>query len=189
MNEKNKKIILISAIAVVLLILGLIVFFNISVEKESGENMVNEIVPQEEISDEQFRETTIELFYIDGDNKLVPEIKKIDSKDLLANPYEVVLQLLLNGPLDNSLKTVIPQDTKINKITKQGDCLTIDLSKEFAANNDKENSGVMKNAVNQIVYTVTQFTEINKVKISIDGETNISIGDNISLNQDFSRDE
>lgn len=175
MNEKNKKIIIIFAAIAVAIILVIAVISNISIEKENDNNI---IIPEEEISDAQFRETTVELFFINDDNKIAPVMKKLDSKELLENPYEAVINLLINEAKGESFKSLIPENTKLNEVKKDGDCLTIDLSKEFIDSN-MENEENIKQSINQIVYTVTQFTEIDKVKILIDGNENETIGNEV----------
>lgn len=180
MNDKRKKIIIISACIVAAIILVIIVLSNISVEKNDESN--NVIIPEEEISDTQLRETTIELYFLDKDNKLASNIRKIDAKELLDDPYETVLINLFNGINDDSLNTAIPKNTKIKGINREGDSIVIDLSKDFIDSN-MEDENKIKLAINQIVYTVTQFTEINKVKIIIEGEESEFIG-----NQEFCRE-
>lgn len=83
------------------------------------------------------------------------------------------MSLLLNGPKTENLKSVLPEGVKVNKITKNGECLFIDFSKEFIENqvDNVETQGL---AIGQIVDTMTQFTEINSVKILIDGKENQS---------------
>ena len=127
MNLKNKKIIIISAIVLVIIIIIVFICCNIGVEKIENNIVENEIVPEEEISDEQLRETTISLYYINENNEIASEIRKVDSKILLNNPYDEVMNLLLRGPKSDNLKSAIPENVKINSITKTGECLIIDF--------------------------------------------------------------
>ena len=190
MSEKTKKIIIVSAIALLVIVCFIIIFCNIGVETldDAKNNATNEIVPEEEISDVQLRETTIELYYINQNNEVVCEIRKIDSKILLENPYMETLNMLLDGPKYDNLSTAIPDGVKINNIEKKGDCLTIDFSKEFVENqtDNLETQGLV---INQIVNTMTQFTEINNVKILVDGRSDVSFEKgNINFEQIFTRD-
>ena len=167
----------------------IIVCCNIGVEKIEDNIVENEIIPEEEISDEQLRETTISLYFINENNEITAEIRKIDSKNLLNNPYQEVMNLLLEGPKYNNLKSAIPEGVKLNSITKSGECLIIDFSKEFVENqvDDVEMQGLV---ISQIVDTMTQFTEINSVKILIDGEENQCFKNgNIKFEQIFTRED
>ena len=90
MNKKTKKIIIISLIIVAIIVVGLIVYFNVDVETVNeidNVNNVNEIVPEEEISDEQLRETTVSLYFLNENNEIAEEVRIVDSKVLIQNPY------------------------------------------------------------------------------------------------------
>ena len=75
-----------------------------------------------------------------------------------------------------NLKSVLPEGVKVNKITKNGECLFIDFSKEFIENHEGgiENE---KNTIYSIVNTMTELTEINGIKILIENEENKSFKD------------
>ncbi|MBR2743856.1 MAG: GerMN domain-containing protein [Clostridia bacterium] len=185
MDKKKKKIIIIVVSIVVTILIGIIIYFNISIDANNDGIIDEEIVPEEEISDEQFRETIINLFFVNENNEIVEDIRKIDSKILINNPYNEVLNLLIAGPKSDNLKSYIPNGTRVNNIKKDGECLIIDFSKEFIENADEnvEKQGLI---IGQIVNTMTQFTEINCVKILIDGEENKSFkNSNIKFEQLF----
>lgn len=189
MNLKNKRILLILAIVVVIIAIIIIVYCNMGVEKINNNIVENEIIPEEEISEEQLRETTISLYFINENNEISAEIKKIDSKKLLKNPYQEIMNLLIEGPKSENLKSAIPENVKVNSIVKKGDCLLIDFSKEFVEN-QVDNTEIHGLVISQIVDTMTQFTEINSVKILIDGEENKCFKNgNIKFEQIFTRED
>ena len=53
----------------------------------------------------------------------------------------------------------------------ENDCLIIDMSSEFL-NYNKEDKKVKNNIINSIVNTMTELTEVNQVKILINGNEN-----------------
>ena len=76
------------------------------------------------------------------------------------------------------LEEVIPDGTKINSIELKGDTLYIDFSKEFIDNHtggEEQESATIYSIVN----TMTNLTEVNSVKILIDGEENKAFNDNL----------
>ena len=168
---KNKKIILLFLI--LLIIIFVIGFFAIKYVKERKENEIQgEYTPQEEISEEQLRETIVSLYFPDKEsNTLKPEARLVNVKELIINPYEILIQLLIEGPKNDKLCKVIPENTKLLKATLEGECLTLDFTEELL-NYDKENEKTKDNLINSIVNTVTELNEVNKVKILINGETN-----------------
>ena len=79
------------------------------------------------------RQTMVSLYFQSGE-KLVPEPRLIDVKQLLINPYEEIINMLIEGPKNTSLERTIPEGTKLNKIKKEADNLIIDFSIEFIEN-------------------------------------------------------
>ena len=150
------------------------------------ENEVLEITPEEEISEEQMRQTIVSLYFKSGE-EVVPEARLIDVKQLLNNPYEEILNMLIQGPKNNNLEGTILEGTKINKIQKENDTLIIDFSEEFI-NNHKGGKNEEKITIKSIVNTVTELTEINSIKILINGEESKCFKDEeIKFNQIFER--
>ena len=172
----NKKIILLIIIGVILVGLGIWYFFFYNLGEQTS---VNEIIPEEEISEEQMRQTRVSLYFYHEDwQSLMPEGRLIDVKKLVEEPYKTLMELLIEGPQNSSLSKTIPDGTKINKIELKGDTLYIDLSKEFIENHS---GGETKESatIYSIVNTMTNLTEVNAVKILIDGEENKAFKDNL----------
>lgn len=157
----KKKIII---IVLILIFLAMFIIMNISTNREEKVENETEIQPEEEINEKE-EETEITLYYIDNTSLvLTSQKRKISAKNLINNPYMAVLTELINGPYnDDNLKSDIPKGTKVNSAKVEKGILTIDLSSDFL--NYKE-----MNAVYQIVNTETEFTEVEKVKITIDGK-------------------
>lgn len=145
-----------------------------------------EYTPQEEISEEQMRQTIVSLYFKSGE-ELVPEARLIDVKQLLNNPYEEILNMLIEGPKNTNLEKTIPEGTKINKIQREKDILIIDFSKEIVENH-KGGEKNEKLTINSILNTVTELTEINGIKILIDGEENKEFKDGkINFKNEFNK--
>ena len=171
----NKKLII--SIIIILIIVGVAIwyfFFN----DGNKQNEIREIIPEEEISEEQMRQTIVSLYFYNSNTKsLVPEGRLIDVKDLIEEPYKKLMELLIEGPQNESLSKTIPEGTIINKIELKGDILYLDLSKEFVDNHSGGEE--MESAtIYSIVNTMTNLTEVNAVKILIDGEENKAFNDN-----------
>ena len=183
---KNKKRVIIIVIILCVLILGLVCIFSIRGKKEE----IIEILPQEEISDEQLRKTMVSLYYENKETKkLMPEARLVDVKLLINEPYKMLLELLMEEPKNTSLKTVIPDNVTINKIELNSDVLCIDFSREFIENHQGglENE---KNTIYSIVNTLTELTEVNGLKIMIDNEENKAFKDEqIKFNKVFTKED
>lgn len=171
----SKKIILSIIIVLILVGVGIWYFFFYNQNTQSEEN---QIIPEEEISEDQMRQTIVSLYFYNNDTKsLASEGRLIDVKELLENPYKRLMELLTEGPQNTNLSKTIPDGTKVNKAEIKGDILYLDLSKEFIENHaggEEAESATIYSIVN----TMTNLTEVNAVKMLIDGEENKSFKDN-----------
>lgn len=160
-------------IVVILVILGILIcsvlIFNANVEVE--------YVPESEIEDVDLRKTMVTLYFENSENKeLQKESRLIDSKILVNSPYEVLIKMLIEGPASSFLQKTLPEGTKIFGTELKGDCLYVDLSKEFVDNcsgDEKER----ENSIYAIVNTVCELNEVNSVKILIESEENSNFND------------
>lgn len=176
----------------IVLILGIItylvvinVFFNEEVETE-----INEITPEVEISDEELRTTIVTLYFVDSETgSIESEARLMDSKELLLEPYNTLINLLIEGPKDSSLSSIIPENTKVLNTNLSGNCLTIDLSQEFI-DNAPQDSIQKSNMIYTIVNTLTELKEVDSVKFLINGEEVSGFeSDGINLMSEFTRKE
>ena len=183
----NKKVWIILVSLLVIAIIGIGVYLFIINQEPVPEN---EIQPQEEISDEQMRQTIVTLYYQNKEtNELTAEGKIVDVKTLFTDPYTTLINLLMENPKNEKLKSTIPTDTKILKAELKGDIVYIDFSKEFIENHqgglDEENATIYS-----IVNTLTELNEVSGVKILVNGKENQSFKDNIiNLKDPFTRNE
>lgn len=189
MNKKTKKIAIIIITTTISISLVLLLILNVDVKKVDDGTLYNEIIPEEEITDSQLRETTIYLYFIGENNELKEVVEKVDSKKLIEDPYFIAFNILISKRNEDNIRTYIPDNVRVNSITRNRECLTIDLSKEFVENMD-DNVEVQGLAISQIVNTMTQFNEINAIKILIDGSDDYSFKNgNINFKQLFTNED
>lgn len=168
---KSKKIGIIFFIILMIILIGgyLVIRY---VKNKEKETTVEEYIPQEEITEDQVRQTIVSLYFPSKEtNELNPEARLIDIKEIINNPYEKLINLLIEGPKNDKNKKIIPENTKLNKNYLEDDCIVLDFSAEFL-NYSKEDENEKINMINSIVNTLTELTEVNKVKILIDGNEN-----------------
>ena len=180
MNRKTLIIIIVLVIAIA--ITGILLWSNKS--KNMEENVIQ---PQEEITDEQMRTALVTLYYMNKETKeLTPEGKMIDVKKLLADPYETLINLLIEQPKNEKLQSAIPNGTKVLGAELKGDVVYLDLSNEFIENNSVEE----KTIINAIVNTLTELNEVNGVKILINGQENKEFkGEKVNFKDTFTRNK
>ena len=166
---KNKKMFMYVGIVFIILILIGVGYLIINNIKNNNKEIMDEYTPEEEITDEQLRKTVVTLYFLDVDNyELAPEARQIDAKDLLDNPYELLINLLIEGSENEKLKKLIPENTKLNSAEVKDGILYIDFSENFIKEQKlgkEQEEMILKSIVN----TVTELTEVNKIAILIDG--------------------
>ncbi len=171
MKEKNsnmKKWLLVIVILAFCLIIILAVGRNS--DNVQVETTISEYTPEEEISEEQNRMTVLTLYFIDSKTgELKPELRNIDVKEIMNEPYQKIMELLIEGSEKEEMQETIPPTTKINKISLEDENLVVDLSKDFI---DKYEIGSEEQ--NKVIYSVVntflELKEISSVTFLIDGE-------------------
>ena len=156
-----------------LIIIGAIIYFvvnHMSIVK-NADNI--EYTPEEELSDSQSRETTINLYFLNTENnQLKSEAREINANDLLKNPYKTIVEKLIEGPVNEKLKNVFPEGSRIIDANLSNDCVILNFSEELL--NFKDD--IQKyNIINSILDSLTQLNEVNSIKILINNEQNDKI--------------
>ena len=171
----NRKVFLTIMIILIIGIVGVTIYLITNKDKDVSQN---EIQPQEEAGDDTMRQTIATLYYQNKETKeLMPEGRMIDSKELLTGPYATLMGLLLEGPKNEKLQTVIPEGTRVLKAELKGETVYLDLSKEFI-DNHKGGQEAENMTIYAIVNTLTQLNEVNSVKILINGREDQAFKDN-----------
>lgn len=169
---KRKKLIAIITFLLIL-ILAFFVYKNISIEKNKDE--YQDYTPQEEISEEQSRQTKVTLYFENIDTgELETEIKVMDANILINNPEEELINLLIKGPQSSNLKKLIPDGTVLHDIKIEKSCAIINVSNEFLNYENEENK---LKIINSIVNTLTNLKEIKSIKFLVNGEQNEKLPD------------
>ena len=115
------------------------------------------------------RVLTSSIYLIDKNDYVARTNINIDSKSKEGIAIELI-NALINGSsknkyLPDGFKSYIPVETKINKISINGDLIIIDFNEKIL--NIKTNEEKM---IESIVYTLTEIDGINRVQILINGE-------------------
>ena len=166
----NKKIIIIFTVLLIVVLIG--GFFIIKHFKNKEENNITEEYIPQEITEEQNRQTIVSLYFLDKEsNKILPEARLVDIKEIINDPYDKLVNMLIQGPKNEKYLKIIPENTKLNKCYMQNDILFLDFSKEIL-NYDKNKKDSKNLIIDSLVNTLTELTEVNGIKILIDGKEN-----------------
>ena len=166
-----------------ILLLGILlgVYFLVSYlnDKREDKQEYQDYTPQEEISEEQYRETIVNLYFLNKETKeIMAEARAIDAKTLWANPYKRLIELLLEGTQNEMLEKVIPDGVKVYDASIEAGCVIINVSKEMLNFGDDET--LKNNIINTIAKTLTELTEVEKITFLIEGEENKQLAEEYS---------
>ena len=168
----QKWIILI--IVCLILIIGTFIILNVDVETE--------YIPETEIEDVELRKTIVTLYFNEKEtNEISKETRLIDSKVLLKNPYEELINMLINGPENPKLERLIPIETKVLDVKCEGGIVTINFSNEFKENIDEEK---IQSIIESLNKTLTELTEVNGIKVLVEGVEIFNDNNEITNNED-----
>ena len=156
-------------IVIILIIIGILAYFlinNISITKN---NEYMDYTPQEEISENQTRQTSINLYFLNPEtNNLKSEGRSVSANELLKNPYKLIVEKLIEGPENSNLQKVFPDNTHLIDANLKNNCATLNFSEEFM--NFKDDTQKY-NIINSILDSLTQLNEVDSIKILINNET------------------
>ena len=158
-------------------------FFNVFTENDNPDP-INVVINPDEQSDEPTVEQEEKRVEKNTDIVLHVEEEKDNSEGEIAlkgvirsvqyldAPLKATLETLLQGPLaaeiNQGLLTLLPQDTAINNISIKGDTAVLDFNESFRFNSLGPEGALAQ--IKQVVFSVTEFSNIKKVQILIDGK-------------------
>ncbi|AST06567.1 sporulation protein [Anoxybacillus flavithermus] len=130
-----------------------------------------------------------ELYLIDKNGFVVPQTFALPKTNAAAK--QVLEYLVENGPiselLPNGFRAVLPADTQVLSVNlKQDGTLVIDFSKEFANYRPEDEKRILQ----AITWTVTQFDNVKRVKIRMNGhDQNVMPVNGTPISNELSRDD
>lgn len=151
---------IILGVVVVLAILTTVIVFNMEIETE--------FVPEVEASNETLRKTNVSAYFKNkASNVIEKENILLDSKNLIKDPYNEIVSILINKPENENLVSIFPDGTAMPEIYYEKGVVTVDF---------KENSELLKEEINvdeikQVLNdSLKQFTEVENVVVIVDSK-------------------
>ena len=136
----------------------------------------------------QTRERNVYFTQIDKDGQILQS--RVTRRILVSeSPLVDALNVMLTGPtaeeLNRGILNLIPQNTKILSATVRGATAYISFSEDFLFNTFGVEGYVAQ--LRQIVWTVTEFSNVNDVQILIEGRRLDYLGEGIWIGSPISR--
>ena len=96
----------------------------------------------------------------------------------------IALEQLIAGPNTDEVYPTINPATSINSITVRDGICYVDLDSAFTT---EPYTVTAQTAIYSIVNTLCEFTEVNKVQITVDGNKDVKFMDSLSLSSTYER--
>ena len=124
------------------------------------------------------------LYYADSDGeRLIKTVRNVEYNTNISVEKLVVEQLIAGTDIEGLRGTINPQTEIINVTVKDGICY-VNLSADFIIPAD----GIRQElTLYSIVDSLAELSGVSKVQFSIDGNSDIVLGDNMSLAAQYER--
>lgn len=186
-------------ILLVLMMISILILCSCGHNDDDQDAMGNEINPISSITIDEDEAAVLNeklpaiLYFGDGDKiKLVKEIRYINIKEAKKGAETfatAIVKELLNGPKSEGLTAIIAEGTSLRSpVTIEERVATVDFTKEFIDNHPggKELAEI---TLYSVVNSLTEMKEIERVKFIINGKDTKNFKDNITLDNNFPRNE
>lgn len=171
------------------LLLVCLVFAVSGCEKDGSSGTNNQGKQVTDIANKQRNSTAdhmeIKVYYPNNEaTKLVAVKKEIKAEG--NTKYRGAVEALMEEPKDSNLTAIFPKQAKLLGVTVSGDTAKVDFDKALV---EKFNGGSTgeEMLVGAIVNTLTEFSEIKKVQILIEGKKIESIKGHVDTSQPLAR--
>jgi germination protein M len=134
-------------------------------EEGEGEKAVN----SEDVNTaEEAGQIQTELYLMDSNGFIVPQTIPLPNTESVAK--QAIEYLVANGPvtemLPNGFKAVLPADTAVKSVDIKDGAATVDFSKEFKEYKAEDEKKILES----VTWTLTQFDNVDKVNLQIEGK-------------------
>lgn len=131
-----------------------------------------------------YQTTTLTLYFADENgDMLVSEKREVEYNSNIALEKIVVEQLLVGPEKEGSYPMINPATTILSIAVKDGICY-VNLSQDFLTQIYNVTSDVTLYAITN---SLVELTNVNKVQILVEGETDVLYNEKVSLNTVFER--
>lgn len=124
----------------------------------------------------------------DGTQKILTAFREISSENSLESALTALLVGPTNAEESHDIITNIPENTILKSIKIEDDIMFLDFSEEFEFNSYGRDSTLLQ--LKQIVFTATEYSDIEKIQFLINGEIRTYLGgDGVVIGKPLSRDD
>ncbi len=132
-----------------------------------------------------YQTVQVALYYTDAKGEKLFQTRHNVEFDGTISLEELVIRQLIDGPLEtDALAPVIPERTKINKVSYKDGICYVDLNEEFLDGRDGVSNKVI---VYSLVNSLVEIGSVTKVQFSIDGKIIASYRESVPIDLPIER--
>lgn len=152
-------------------------------EKPDDQNAADKIKTASSIQPQLI---SITLYFSDEQAEyLIPETRHIEKSENIA---KAALEELIKGPKESSLHATVPSETRVLGVDIEKDTAYANFSKELVDKHWGGSTGELM-TITSIVNTLTEFENIKKVQILVEGKVVETIAGHLDVSRPLTRDE
>lgn len=111
--------------------------------------------------------TTVTVYFLEGGGRAVAVTRVVEGPGVARGAVEALVAGPNNSETASGLTTAFPPDSLVLGLTIEGGTATVDMSLEFEAGGG---SASVLGRLAQLVYTLTEFDRVERVRLLIEGE-------------------
>jgi len=134
---------------------------------------------------EAAKELDIKVYYPDDQGLKLVAVKRTIKTDA-AGKYAAAMKSLLTGTKQKGQTTIIPKQAKVKSVKVKGDTAYVDFNQDLVKHFTGGSTGE-EMLVGSVVNTLTEFPEIKKVQILIEGNKVETLGGHVDLTMPIER--
>ena len=139
----------------------------------------------EKPAQEKPKEMQVNVYYPRNDGTgLIAVSRKVNTEK--DDKYTAAMKSLLTGTKEKGQTNVIPKKAKLRSVTVKDGVATVDFSKELEQNFSGGSTGE-EMLIGSIVNTLTDFAEVEKVQILIEGASVETLSGHMDLSEPLTR--
>ena len=139
----------------------------------------------EKPAQEKPKEMQVNVYYPRNDGTgLIAVSRKVNTEK--DDKYTAAMKSLLTGTKEKDQTNVIPKKAKLRSVTVKDGIATVDFSKELEQNFSGGSTGE-EMLIGSIVNTLTDFSEVEKVQILIEGASVETLSGHMDLSEPLTR--
>ena len=128
---------------------------------------------------------TVKVYYPDDQGLKLIAVKRTIRTDK-ADKYTAAMESLLEGTKEKGQTTIIPKQAKLKSVKIKGDTAYVDFTQALVRNFVGGSTGE-EMLVGSVVDTLTEFPEIKKVQLLVEGSKVESLSGHLDLTSPLSR--